>query len=104
MATFHSAAATFFPVLLRDRAAAAPTLSLADEDMAQDHFPRLPCGAAGMHRAGRARPAGIGSRVVPAQNRRRRTDAGRSGDHLHHHEREGYLRVTPHPREETRTP
>ncbi|MET8857452.1 MULTISPECIES: LysR family transcriptional regulator [unclassified Streptomyces] len=41
VAAFHSAAATFFPVLLRDRAATAPRLSLADEDVAQDHFPRL---------------------------------------------------------------
>jgi DNA-binding transcriptional LysR family regulator len=41
VAAFHSAAATFFPVLLRGRAPAAPRLSLADEDVAQDHFPRL---------------------------------------------------------------
>jgi DNA-binding transcriptional LysR family regulator len=41
VAAFHSAAATFFPVLLRGRDARAPRLSLADEDVAQDRFPRL---------------------------------------------------------------
>ncbi|MFD9462765.1 LysR family transcriptional regulator [Streptomyces sp. NPDC060027] len=41
VAAFHSAASTFFPVLLRGRAAGDPRLLLADEDVAQDHFPRL---------------------------------------------------------------
>ena len=41
VAAFHSAASTFFPVLLRGRTRTAPRLSLADEDVAQDHFPRL---------------------------------------------------------------
>jgi len=39
---FHSAAASFFPLLLRARAGPGrPQLSLADEDVAQDRFPRL---------------------------------------------------------------
>ncbi|TDC20680.1 LysR family transcriptional regulator, partial [Streptomyces sp. 8K308] len=42
LAAFHSAAAAFFPLLLRGLAGPdAPRLSLADEDVAQDHFPRL---------------------------------------------------------------
>jgi DNA-binding transcriptional LysR family regulator len=41
VAAFHSAASTFFPVLLRGRAPGDPRLLLADEDVAQDHFPRL---------------------------------------------------------------
>ncbi|GAA3786264.1 LysR family transcriptional regulator [Streptomyces coacervatus] len=42
VAAFNSAAATFFPPLLRALTAAdAPTLALADEDVAQDDFPRL---------------------------------------------------------------
>ncbi|WP_329185782.1 LysR family transcriptional regulator [Streptomyces sp. NBC_01428] len=41
LAAFHSAASTFFPVLLRGRTPEAPRLSLADEDVAQDQFPRL---------------------------------------------------------------
>ncbi|MFI7063094.1 LysR family transcriptional regulator [Kribbella sp. NPDC050124] len=39
VAAFHSAAATFFPLLLR--ADAAPQLSLHDEDVPQDEFPLL---------------------------------------------------------------
>ncbi|MGW6791607.1 LysR family transcriptional regulator [Streptomyces chartreusis] len=39
---FHSAAASFFPLLLLAQAGPGrPRLSLADEDVAQDHFPRL---------------------------------------------------------------
>ncbi|WP_371656692.1 MULTISPECIES: LysR family transcriptional regulator [unclassified Streptomyces] len=42
VAAFHSAAAAFFPLLLRGRTGPGhPQLSLADEDVAQDHFPRL---------------------------------------------------------------
>jgi DNA-binding transcriptional LysR family regulator len=41
VAAFHSAAATFFPLLLRFRAEAAPQLSLHDEDVPQDEFPPL---------------------------------------------------------------
>jgi DNA-binding transcriptional LysR family regulator len=42
LAAFHSAAATFFPLLLLGQAdPGRPQLSLADEDVAQDHFPRL---------------------------------------------------------------
>ncbi|MFE9878345.1 LysR family transcriptional regulator [Streptomyces sp. NPDC005784] len=41
VAAFHSAGATFFPILLRGRDPRAPRLALADEDVAQDHFPRL---------------------------------------------------------------
>ncbi|MFF4801451.1 LysR family transcriptional regulator [Streptomyces sp. NPDC001351] len=42
VAAFNSAAATFFPPLLRALTAPdAPTLALADEDVAQDDFPRL---------------------------------------------------------------
>ncbi|MER5383079.1 LysR family transcriptional regulator [Streptomyces sp. NBC_00647] len=41
VAAFHSAASTFFPVLLRGRGPGDPRLLLADEDVAQDHFPRL---------------------------------------------------------------
>ncbi|MEU5431820.1 LysR family transcriptional regulator [Streptomyces sp. NPDC020719] len=42
VAAFHSAAAAFFPLLLRGRTGSGrPQLSLADEDVAQDHFPRL---------------------------------------------------------------
>ncbi|MGW2519369.1 LysR family transcriptional regulator [Streptomyces sp. NPDC001617] len=42
VAAFHSAAAAFFPPLLRVFTAPdAPTLALADEDVAQDDFPRL---------------------------------------------------------------
>ncbi|MFF1478488.1 LysR family transcriptional regulator [Streptomyces sp. NPDC058301] len=42
VAAFHSAAAVFFPLLLRGRTGPGrPHLSLADEDVAQDHFPRL---------------------------------------------------------------
>ncbi|MEU4495400.1 LysR family transcriptional regulator [Streptomyces sp. NPDC023998] len=42
VAAFHSAASAFFPVLLRGQAGPGrPQLSLADEDVAQDHFPRL---------------------------------------------------------------
>ncbi|MGW1346899.1 LysR family transcriptional regulator [Kribbella sp. NPDC002412] len=39
VAAFHSAAATFFPLILR--ADAAPQLSLHDEDVPQDEFPLL---------------------------------------------------------------
>lgn len=42
VAAFHSAAAAFFPLLLRGRTGSdCPQLSLADEDVAQDAFPRL---------------------------------------------------------------
>ncbi|MGW1074902.1 LysR family transcriptional regulator [Streptomyces sp. NPDC002537] len=42
VAAFHSAASAFFPLLLLGRAGPGhPRLSLADEDVAQDHFPRL---------------------------------------------------------------
>ncbi|OAR25847.1 LysR family transcriptional regulator [Streptomyces sp. ERV7] len=42
VAAFHSAASAFFPLLLRGRTGPGrPQLSLADEDVAQDHFPRL---------------------------------------------------------------
>ncbi|MDT3400449.1 LysR family transcriptional regulator [Streptomyces sp. B1866] len=42
LAAFHSAAAAFFPLLLRGLAGPGrPRLALADEDVAQDHFPAL---------------------------------------------------------------
>ncbi|WP_431683631.1 LysR family transcriptional regulator [Kitasatospora sp. KL5] len=43
LAAFHSAGAAFFPLLLRHSAGTAdfPRLALADEDVAQDRFPRL---------------------------------------------------------------
>ncbi|MEU2913482.1 LysR family transcriptional regulator [Streptomyces massasporeus] len=42
VAAFHSAAATFFPLLLHGLALPGrPRLALADEDVAQNHFPRL---------------------------------------------------------------
>ncbi|GAA3829610.1 LysR family transcriptional regulator [Streptomyces phyllanthi] len=42
VAAFHSAGAAFFPLLLRGLAApGGPRLALADEDVAQDDFPRL---------------------------------------------------------------
>ncbi|MFE7776308.1 LysR family transcriptional regulator [Streptomyces sp. NPDC057445] len=42
LAAFHSAAAAFFPLLLRGQAGPGrPRLALADEDVEQDHFPRL---------------------------------------------------------------
>ncbi|GAA2326482.1 LysR family transcriptional regulator [Streptomyces kunmingensis] len=41
VAAFHSAAAAFFPLLLARVTSGHPRLSLADEDVAQDHFPRL---------------------------------------------------------------
>ncbi|MCU7820445.1 LysR family transcriptional regulator [Kitasatospora sp. DSM 101779] len=43
VAAFHSAGAAFFPLLLRQAAAAEgfPGLTLADEDVAQDRFPQL---------------------------------------------------------------
>lgn len=42
VAAFHSAGGTFFPVLLRGLAGpGSPRLVLADEDVAQDRFPRL---------------------------------------------------------------
>ncbi|MFK4224877.1 LysR family transcriptional regulator [Streptomyces sp. NPDC019890] len=42
VAAFHSAASAFFPLLLRGQTGPGrPQLSLADEDVAQDHFPRL---------------------------------------------------------------
>ncbi|MFK8908260.1 LysR family transcriptional regulator [Streptomyces sp. YS-3] len=42
VAAFHSAASAFFPLLLHGRTGSGrPPLSLADEDVAQDHFPRL---------------------------------------------------------------
>lgn len=42
VAAFHSAAAAFFPLLLRGRTGSGrPRLSFADEDVAQDQFPRL---------------------------------------------------------------
>lgn len=41
VAAFHSAAAAFFPLLLAHAGPGRPQLSLADEDVVQDHFPRL---------------------------------------------------------------
>jgi len=42
VAAFHSAAATFFPLLLRTmRGPGSPRLALADEDVAQESFPKL---------------------------------------------------------------
>lgn len=42
VAAFHSGAATFFPLLLRGLAGPGlPRLALADEDVTQNHFPRL---------------------------------------------------------------
>ncbi|WP_405775745.1 LysR family transcriptional regulator [Streptomyces sp. NBC_00859] len=41
VAAFHSAAAAFFPLLLSQEGPGRPRLSLADEDVAQDHFPAL---------------------------------------------------------------
>jgi len=41
VAAFHSAAAAFFPLLLTRAAPGGPQLSLSDEDVAQEHFPRL---------------------------------------------------------------
>jgi DNA-binding transcriptional LysR family regulator len=41
VAAFHSAAAAFFPLLLGQAAPGGPRLSLSDEDVAQEHFPRL---------------------------------------------------------------
>ncbi|MEV0405496.1 LysR family transcriptional regulator [Actinoallomurus sp. NPDC050550] len=42
VAAFHSAATVFFPLLLRGLAGPGrPRLTLADEDVAQDRFPRL---------------------------------------------------------------
>lgn len=42
VAAFHSAAAAFFPLLLRGLAGPdRPRVALADEDVAQDRFPRL---------------------------------------------------------------
>lgn len=41
VAAFHSAAAAFFPLLLGQAGPGRPQLSLADEDVAQDQFPRL---------------------------------------------------------------
>ncbi|MFB8134387.1 LysR family transcriptional regulator [Streptomyces mirabilis] len=42
VAAFHSAASAFFPLLLLGQAGPGrPRLSLADEDVAQDHFPGL---------------------------------------------------------------
>ncbi|MFF0011910.1 LysR family transcriptional regulator [Streptomyces sp. NPDC005374] len=42
VAAFHSAGAAFFPLLLRALAApGAPVVGLADEDVAQEDFPRL---------------------------------------------------------------
>jgi DNA-binding transcriptional LysR family regulator len=42
VAAFHSAAAAFFPLLLCGRSGSGcPRLSFADEDVAQDQFPRL---------------------------------------------------------------
>ena len=41
VAAFHSAAAAFFPLLLLGQDGGRPQLSLADEDVTQDHFPRL---------------------------------------------------------------
>ncbi|GAB3963598.1 LysR family transcriptional regulator [Actinoallomurus acanthiterrae] len=42
VAAFHSAATVFFPLLLRGLAGPGrPCLTLADEDVAQDRFPRL---------------------------------------------------------------
>ncbi|MCX4583622.1 LysR family transcriptional regulator [Streptomyces sp. NBC_01481] len=41
VAAFHSAAAAFFPLLLGQDGPGRPQLSLADEDVAQDQFPRL---------------------------------------------------------------
>lgn len=42
VAAFHSAASAFFPLLLLGQTGTGrPRLSLADEDVAQDHFPGL---------------------------------------------------------------
>ncbi|WOX07437.1 LysR family transcriptional regulator [Streptomyces sp. N50] len=41
VAAFHSAAASFFPLLLAQAGPGRPRLSFADQDVAQDHFPRL---------------------------------------------------------------
>ncbi|MFD9789361.1 LysR family transcriptional regulator [Streptomyces sp. NPDC059070] len=42
LAAFHSAAAAFFPLLVRGGTGPRrPRLALADEDVAQEHFPRL---------------------------------------------------------------
>lgn len=42
VAAFHSAASAFFPLLLRGRTGSGhPRLSFADEDVEQEHFPRL---------------------------------------------------------------
>jgi DNA-binding transcriptional LysR family regulator len=41
VAAFHSAAAAFFPLLLRQAGPGRPRLALADEDVAQDRFPPL---------------------------------------------------------------
>ncbi|WP_019074043.1 LysR family transcriptional regulator [Streptomyces hokutonensis] len=41
VAAFHSAAAAFFPLLLAQAGPGRPQISLADEDVAQDQFPRL---------------------------------------------------------------
>lgn len=41
VAAFHSAAAAFFPLLLQQAGPGRPQLALADEDVAQDQFPRL---------------------------------------------------------------
>ncbi|TDU03429.1 DNA-binding transcriptional LysR family regulator [Streptomyces sp. 846.5] len=42
VAAFHSAGSAFFPLLLRSRSVpGSPRLSLADEDVSQDHFPQL---------------------------------------------------------------
>jgi DNA-binding transcriptional LysR family regulator len=41
VAAFNSAAAAFFPLLLAEAGPGHPRLSFADEDVAQDQFPRL---------------------------------------------------------------
>ncbi|GAB7037087.1 LysR family transcriptional regulator [Catenuloplanes niger JCM 9533] len=41
VAAFHSAAAAFFPLLLRRSGPGRPRLALTDEDVAEDEFPRL---------------------------------------------------------------
>ncbi|MFC4506891.1 MULTISPECIES: LysR family transcriptional regulator [Streptomyces] len=41
VAAFHSAASTFFPLLLGGTEPGHPRFSFADEDVTQDHFPRL---------------------------------------------------------------
>ncbi|GAB7051138.1 LysR family transcriptional regulator [Catenuloplanes indicus] len=41
VAAFHSAAAAFFPLLLRRSGPGHPRLAFADEDVAQEEFPRL---------------------------------------------------------------